>query len=96
MSTPPRLLVIFTVATLVVVVAIAGLATGSWWLLPVAFLFFLAGFALVLLPIGKALGQGDKPDPVTDARIEEEQGRDAGLGLQGGDERGEPAREGTT
>jgi membrane protein implicated in regulation of membrane protease activity len=87
MRTPPRLLVIFGAATLVVVAAVAALATGWWWLLPVVLVTHLGVFALLLSPIGKALRQGDKPDPVTDARLEEEKGRDAGLGLQGGAER---------
>lgn len=96
MSTPPRLLVIFTAATLIVVAAVASLATGWWWLLPVVVILHLAVFALVLSPIGKALDQGDKPDPVTDARLEEEKGRDAGLGLQGADEAGGSDRTTTT
>lgn len=87
MRTPPRLLVIFTAATLIVVAAVAALATGWWWLLPVVLVIHLGVFALVLSPIGKALNQGDKPDPVTDARLEEEKGRDASLGLQDGDDR---------
>jgi membrane protein implicated in regulation of membrane protease activity len=92
MRTPPRLLLIFTGATLIVVAAIAALATGWWWLLPVVLIIHLGLSALVLSPIGKALRQGDKPDPVTDARLEEEKGRDS-LGLQDSGE-GDPGDRG--
>ncbi len=91
MRTPPRLLLIFAAAVLVVVGAIAALATGEWWLLPVAFVILLVVSALVLFPLGKALGQGEKPDPVTDARLEEE-GADSSLGLQQSDEPSESTR----
>ena len=95
MRTPPRLLLIFTGAVLLVVGAVAALATGEWWLLPVALVIHLVIAALTLSPVGKALNQGDKPDPVTDARLEEE-GADSGLGLQQTDEANEPGRDRTS
>jgi membrane protein implicated in regulation of membrane protease activity len=81
MRTPPRLLVLFTGATALVVAAIVALATGWWWLLPVVLVIHLAVFAFVMVPVGKALNQGDKPDPVTDARLEDE-GTGSSMGLQ--------------
>jgi len=86
MRTPPRLLLIFTAATLLVVAAIVALATGWWWLLPVVMVVHLVVFAVVMGPVGKALSQGDKPDPVTDARLEEEKGTSTGLGLENRDD----------
>ena len=95
MRTPPRLLLIFSGAVLLVVGAVAALATGEWWLLPLALVIHLVVAALTLSPVGKALNQGEKPDPVTDARLEEEEGGSS-LGLQQTDEPSEPKREGTT
>lgn len=92
MKNPPRLLVIFAGAVLVVVVAIATLGTDSWWLLAVAFVIFLAAAALAIMPLGKALDQGEKPDPVTDARLDAE-GDDPELGMRGSDEPSEPPRD---
>ena len=55
---------------MLLVVAVAALATGEWWLLPVALVIHLVVAAVTLSPVGKALNQGHKPDPVTDARLE--------------------------
>lgn len=68
----PRLLVIFTLAVVGVVLIVAALATESWWLLPVALLAHGVATAITVAAIGKTLDQGDKPDPITEARIEEE------------------------
>ena len=89
MNNPPRLLVIFAGAVLVVVVAIATLGTDSWWLLAVVFVIFLAAAGLTLIPLSKALSQGEKPDPVTDARLDAE-GDDPDLGMRSSDEPSEP------
>lgn len=43
----------------------------SWWLLLVALLALAAGLVVALRSTGKALSQGDKPDPATAARLEE-------------------------
>ena len=68
----PRLMIVFTLATAGVVLIVAALATGSWWLLPVALLIHGAATAIVLVSIRRAAAQGGKPDPVTEARLEEE------------------------
>ncbi len=72
MRAPPRMLVIFTFATFLVVGAVIALATGEWWVLPLAVLVHLLGTLLVSAVIFRALGSYDKPDPVTEARHDEE------------------------
>jgi len=71
----PRMLVVFTAATAVVVGLIAALATDSWIFLPIALAIHAAGTALVLLAIAPRLKDEDKPDPVTEARLDEEGAR---------------------
>jgi membrane protein implicated in regulation of membrane protease activity len=72
MRTPPRMLVIFTAATALVVGAVIALATGSWWILPLVILAHVLATLLVLAVTGKALTQYDKPDPNVEAREEPE------------------------
>ena len=68
----PRALLIFTIATAVVVAVFAGVAAVSeWWILPVALAVHLAGTVAVLAVVRASVAQEDKPDPVTAARIEE-------------------------
>lgn len=76
----PRLLVVFTLAIVGVVLIIVALATESWWVLPIALLVHATATAVALGAIGKTLKQKDKPDPTTEARLEEEgsSGRDGG------------------
>jgi membrane protein implicated in regulation of membrane protease activity len=73
----PRLLVLMTFATALVVGGVIALATGKWWalLIPVA-LHVVASF-VVLSGVFKAVEQGDKPDPVTEARLEDERAHSA-------------------
>jgi len=68
----PRLLLLFTGATLVVVAALVGLATGMWWVLAVVLALHFVTFVVVMTPVMRSLEGGDKPDPVTEARIKEE------------------------
>ena len=75
MSSSPRLLVIFTGATALVVGMVAALATDSWIFLPVAIGIHALGTILVLMAIAPRLKDEDKPDPVTEARLEEERAR---------------------
>jgi hypothetical protein len=73
MSSSPRLLVIFTAATALVVGLVAALATNNWIFLPLALGAHAVGTVFVLVAIGKRLEDDvDKPDPVTEARLEEE------------------------
>ncbi len=84
----PRLLIVFTLAVLGVVLVVAALAGGSWWLLAVAVLALAIGTVVAVAYFGKTLAQGDKPDPVTAARLEEddEGPRDDSSGDDRGDE----------
>ena len=70
----PRFLVGFTSAAAVVVVAFAvAIAIGEWWVLPVALAGHAIGFVLVMAVLMPRISGGqDKPDPVTEARLEEE------------------------
>ena len=68
----PRMLVAFTLATLATVAVIVILATGTWWALPFAMLGHLAGLVVAMKPTFAALGQQEKPDPLDEARFEEE------------------------
>jgi membrane protein implicated in regulation of membrane protease activity len=66
------MLVLMTLATVLVVFGIIALATGSWWALIIPLVLHLIGSVLVISGVFKRLQQGDKPDPVTEARLDEE------------------------
>lgn len=68
----PRLMIVFTLATAGVVLIVAALATESWWLLPIALLAHAAATAITVVAIKRTAAQKDKPDAVTEARLEEE------------------------
>jgi len=72
MRTPPRMLIVFTAATALVVGAVVALATGSWWVLPLALILYGVATFGVMAVTGKALTQYDKPDPNVEAREEME------------------------
>jgi membrane protein implicated in regulation of membrane protease activity len=93
MSGNPRMLAWFATTALVVVVAFAAaIAIGEWWILPVALLAHAVGFVVVMRFIGERVADdSDKPDPVTEARLEEERAEELAQGHNGsrrpGDER---------
>jgi hypothetical protein len=66
------MLVIFTFATFLVVGAVVALATESWWILPLAVGIHALATLLVSVVIFRALESHDKPDPTTEARLDEE------------------------
>jgi hypothetical protein len=66
------LLVVFTFAVALVVGAVIALAVGSWWVLAGAVAVHAICTGLVLGLVGTRLSEADKPDPVTEARIAEE------------------------
>ena len=69
----PRLMIVILGATGVVVAAAAALALGSWWVLPAVLVVHGVATALVIGYTFQRAGEThDKPDPVTEARIEEE------------------------
>ena len=65
----PRLLVLMTLATVLVVGGIAALATGSWLALAIPVVLHLIATVVVISGVFKRLDEGDKPDPVTEARL---------------------------
>ena len=72
MRTSPRMLVIFTLATFLVVGAVVALATETWWVLPVALIAHGLGTLLVTKVIFRALGSTEKPSATEEARRDEE------------------------
>jgi membrane protein implicated in regulation of membrane protease activity len=66
----PRMLVVFTLATAILVGVVVSLATGSWLFLVLAIGIHVTVSALVLSQVFKATNQGDKPDPVTEAHMD--------------------------
>jgi membrane protein implicated in regulation of membrane protease activity len=73
----PKLLLWFTLATAVIVGAILVLATGEWWTLLIPVALHGLGSTLVTRRVFGALGESEKPDPVTEARLEDEGRRTA-------------------
>lgn len=68
----PRMLVALLAAAALVVGAIGVLAFDTWWVLIVAVAAHLVASWFVLVMLGRVLSNKDKPDPVTEARLEEE------------------------
>lgn len=69
----PRLMVVLFVATGVMVAAVLALTLESWWVLAgVVALHAIATIFVVGYTLRRTLETGDKPDPVSEARIEEE------------------------
>jgi membrane protein implicated in regulation of membrane protease activity len=71
MSGSPRMLLWITFGSALVLGAILILATGEWWtlIIPLA-IHGLASF-LVLSGVFSALNERDKPDPVTQAHMDD-------------------------
>ena len=74
------MLVAFTLATAVVVGVVISLSTGNWLFLVLAVGVHLIVSTLVLSQVFKATNQGDKPDPVTEAHMDAEDGTGRGTG----------------
>jgi membrane protein implicated in regulation of membrane protease activity len=71
----PKQLIIISAGVALLVGVVASLATGSWWLLLAAMLVHGLASALVVGVTMRAASQDvDKPDPVTQARREEQRG----------------------
>jgi membrane protein implicated in regulation of membrane protease activity len=70
----PRLMILIFGALGLMVGAIASLALGSWWILVAVMAVHALGSAAVIGYAFLAASQDeDKPDPVTQARLEEEE-----------------------
>jgi membrane protein implicated in regulation of membrane protease activity len=72
MSGSPRMLLWITLATALIVGGILVLATGEWWTLLIPLAFHALGTTLVVAGVFKVLGERDKPDPVTQAHLDDE------------------------
>ena len=68
----PRALLLFGGLALIIVGVVASLSTGNWWFLGAAVLLHFIASGVALLTVFKVLDQGEKPDPVTEARLAEE------------------------
>ena len=70
----PRMMVIMLGAAGVIVAAVAALALDSWAILFVVLaVHFLVSGVVIAYSLRKASEDEGKPDPLTEARIEEEQ-----------------------
>jgi len=77
-------MIVFLGSAAVVVVAVATLAIGSWWLLTV--LVLGGATAFIVAYAQRITSQGDKPDPRTEARLDEERPSRPRSSPAGGDE----------
>ena len=68
----PKLLLWISLAGAVIVAAILVLATGEWWTLFIPLILHGLGTTLVTRGFFKVMDERDKPDPVTQARLDEE------------------------
>ena len=68
----PRMLLWMTLGAAVVAAAILVTVTGEWWTLLIPLVLHGLGTGLVLTGVFKVLGERDKPDPVTQARLDDE------------------------
>ena len=68
----PRMLLWMTLGSAVVAAAILVTVTGEWWTLLIPLVIHGLGTTLVLTGVFKVLGERDKPDPVTQARLDDE------------------------
>jgi dipeptide/tripeptide permease len=68
----PKLLFWITLAGAVIVAGILVLATNKWWVIFFPLALHGIGTGLVTKGVFKVLGERDKPDPVTQARLDEE------------------------
>ena len=68
----PRMLLWMTLGAAVVAAAVLVTVSGEWWTLFIPLVIHGLGTALVLGGVFKVIGERDKPDPVTQARLDEE------------------------
>jgi hypothetical protein len=67
-----RILVGITFVVLVIVGAIASLAVGTWWLLPIAIGLAVLGWVVFLSAFAATTAEVESPDPSRAAALEEE------------------------
>jgi membrane protein implicated in regulation of membrane protease activity len=68
----PKLLLWVTLGAALIIGAILVLATGEWWTLFIPVIVHGIGTALVTKGVFKLVDERDKPDPVTQARLDDE------------------------
>jgi membrane protein implicated in regulation of membrane protease activity len=68
----PRLLFWITLGSALVGGALLALITDSWWLLLVPVAVHGLASTLVTMGVFRMLGERDKPDPVEQARLDDE------------------------
>jgi membrane protein implicated in regulation of membrane protease activity len=73
----PKMLVWMTLAAALIVGGILALATGEWWVILIPVAFHAIGTTLVTMGVFRVLGERDKPDPVTQAHLDDENERPA-------------------
>jgi membrane protein implicated in regulation of membrane protease activity len=79
-------MVVLFAATGIVVAAVLALTLQSWWvLLGVLFVHLLATLAVVGYSLQRASETQGKPDPVTEARVEEERAEESAQPRRGRD-----------
>ena len=74
------MLTVFTLAAAIIVGAIISLATNNWLFLVLAIGIHLVVSTLTLGVVFRATNQGDKPDPVTEAHMDADDGTGRGTG----------------
>jgi hypothetical protein len=68
----PRMLLWMTLAAALIVAAVLVLVTGEWWTLLIPVGIHGLGTFLVTAGVFKVLDERDKPDPVTQAHLDDE------------------------
>ncbi len=72
-NSSPRLLVVFTAVTALVVGLIMALFTDNWIFLPVALAVHAVGTVVVLMAIAPRIADDPEPDPIVKERLREEE-----------------------
>ena len=72
MSGTPKMLVWMTLAAALIVGGVLVLVTGEWWTLLIPVAFHALGTTLVLKGVFSVIDERDKPDPVTQAHLDDE------------------------
>ena len=68
----PKMLLGMTFAAALVVGGVIALATGLWWVIAFPLLLHAVATTLVVTGVFRVVSEGDKPDPVTQAHLDEE------------------------
>jgi membrane protein implicated in regulation of membrane protease activity len=68
----PRMLLWMTLAAALIVGGVLVLATGEWWTLLIPVVLHGLGTTLVVTGVFKVIDERDKPDPVTQAHLDDE------------------------